>query len=284
VAYYHETLKQSPEARAYLERRGLTHPELIDRFKLGFSNRTLSYRLPLGTRATGARIREKLQALGVIRDTGHEHFAGSVVIPIFASDGTVAQMYGRKITPNLHSGTALHLYLRGPLHGVLNLEGLAGNREVILCEALIDALTFWCAGFRNVTASFGTGGFTQDHLSAFKSLGVERVLIAYDRDEAGEKAAQALAPRLAAEGIESLQVLFPKGMDANDYACRVKPAEKSLELVLSKAVPFRPAQDGPQGELPGQTTLALTPPASTDEPRETPPAASTPRPTRATTR
>ena len=44
VDYYHDTLKQSPEALKYLESRGLTHPEMVERFKLGFANRTLGYR------------------------------------------------------------------------------------------------------------------------------------------------------------------------------------------------------------------------------------------------
>jgi DNA primase len=43
VDYYNETLKQSPEAMKYLESRGLKSPEIIDRFKLGFANRTLGY-------------------------------------------------------------------------------------------------------------------------------------------------------------------------------------------------------------------------------------------------
>ena len=59
-----------------------------------------------------------------------------------------------------------------------------------MCEALIDALTFWCAGYRNVTASYGVEGFTADHLTLFKHSGIQRVLIAYDRDEAGERAAR----------------------------------------------------------------------------------------------
>ena len=46
VDYYHATLKESPEALAYLERRGLRSSEAIERFKLGFANRTLGYRLP----------------------------------------------------------------------------------------------------------------------------------------------------------------------------------------------------------------------------------------------
>ena len=107
--------------------------------------------------------------------------------------------------------------------------------EVILCESLIDALTFWVAGFRHVTASYGTSGFTEYHLIAFKKYSIKRVLIAYDRDEAGNKAADNLAEKLMAEGIECFRVLFPKGMDANQYALDVKPAEKSLGVVLRSA-------------------------------------------------
>jgi DNA primase len=61
---------------------------------------------------------------------------------------------------------------------------------VILCEALIDPPTFWWAGYRNVTASYGVEGFTADHLALFKQCGIQRVLIAYDRDEAGERGAE----------------------------------------------------------------------------------------------
>ena len=62
----------------------------------------------------------------------------------------------------------MHLYLPGPHRGVWNEAALAAAKEIILCEALIDALTFWCAGYRNVTASYGVEGFTADHLAAFK--------------------------------------------------------------------------------------------------------------------
>lgn len=55
VDYYHEALKQSPEAMKYLQERGLTHPEMIGYFKLGFANRTLGYRLPEKNRKSGAK-------------------------------------------------------------------------------------------------------------------------------------------------------------------------------------------------------------------------------------
>ena len=56
------------------------------------------------------------------------------------------EMYGRKITPNLRAGTPDHTYLPGPHRGVWNKEALLASKDVILCEALIDALTFWVAG------------------------------------------------------------------------------------------------------------------------------------------
>jgi DNA primase len=232
--YYHATLKQSPEALRYLQHRGLEHPEMIDHFRIGFSNRTLGYRLPDRNRKDGAEIRGRLQQLGIIRESGHEHFTGSVVIPVIDLDGNVTEIYGRKITEGLRQGTPLHTYLPGPHKGVWNEDALAVSKEIILCESLIDALTFWCADYRNVTASYGVNGFTEDHREAFKKHGTKKVLIAYDRDEAGEKAAHELAGELISMGIDCYRVLFPKGMDANEYGCKVKPAAKSLGVLLNK--------------------------------------------------
>ncbi len=107
--------------------------------------------------------------------------------------------------------------------------------EIINSEALIDALTFWSAGYRNVTAAYGVEGFTDEMLTAFKQHGIKRVLIAYDRDEAGDRGAEKLAAKLTAENIEAWRILFPKGMDANDYALKVQPAAKSLGLLIRKA-------------------------------------------------
>ncbi|MGC2671860.1 MAG: CHC2 zinc finger domain-containing protein, partial [Candidatus Acidiferrum sp.] len=235
--YYHETLKQTPEAQQYLLKRGLTSSEMIEHFQLGFANRTLGYGLPQKDRTTGAELRGRLQRVGILRQSGHEHFNGSVVIPIFNRQGEVVQMYGRKITREtaLREGTPVHMYLPGPHRGVWNEEALAASKEIILCEALIDALTFWCAGFRHVTASYGVNGFTDDHRAMFKKYGTQRIYIAYDRDDAGERAAQSLAEELMAMGIECFRVQFPKNMDANDYALKVTPATKSLGMLLGKA-------------------------------------------------
>ena len=61
---------------------------------------------------------------------------------------------------------------------------------------------------------------------------VQRVRIAYDADDAGERAVQRDAERFRAHGIEVFRVKFPHGMDANEYACKVTPADKSLALLV----------------------------------------------------
>ena len=145
VAFYHDTLMSSPEAMEYLASRRIGDTEALVRFRVGFANRTLGYRLAAKRTVEGAELRGRLQALGVLRSSGHEHFNGSIVIPIFDDQGWVVEMYGRKIRDDLRGGTAKHLYLPGPHAGVWNREGLVGG-EVIVCESLIDALSLWCAG------------------------------------------------------------------------------------------------------------------------------------------
>src|SRR5690606_17492404 len=97
------------------------------------------------------------------------------------------------------------------------------------------ALTFWAAGYRNVTSCYGVNGFTEELLAALKACGAQRVLVAFDRDEAGDRAAEVLAKQLIGEGLDCFRLKFPKGMDANAYATSVKPPEKSLGVVIRSA-------------------------------------------------
>src|SRR5690606_27525073 len=110
VDYYHETLKASPEALGDLQKRGLNSSEMIERFRLGFANRTLAYRLPQKNRKTGAELRGRLQALGILRESGHEHLNGSLVVPVIDEQGRITELYGRKVNDNLREGTPKHLY------------------------------------------------------------------------------------------------------------------------------------------------------------------------------
>ncbi|NDC74983.1 DNA primase [bacterium] len=236
VDYYAERLRDEAAgaaARRYLAGRGLGSADALAAHKLGFADRTLGLRLPLKNRAAGAEIRTRLERLGIYRESGHEHFNGCVVVPILDAGGDVVGLYGRKIVERQSTGV-YHLYLPGPHRGLWNPAALQ-SREVILCEALLDALTFWENGHRNVTAAYGVEGFTEEMENAFVAARVAVVYLAFDRDEGGEIGAEKVAARLMARGIECRRVLFPHGQDANDYARKTQPAGKALGVLLNAA-------------------------------------------------
>ncbi|MFC0075293.1 CHC2 zinc finger domain-containing protein, partial [Samsonia erythrinae] len=238
IDFYHHTLLNAPEAIAYLEKRRLNHPELVAQFRLGFANRTLAYRLPPKKLKDGAAIRSQLQALGIMRPSGHEHLAGSLVVPVIDLNGQVRELYGRKVSSELRRGTPLHLYLSGPHGGVWNEPALVASKSVILCESLIDAMSFWVAGYRNVTAAYGVNGVTDEMRQAVIRHGVKQVLIAFDNDAAGDEGAEKLASVLAADGITPFRVVFPAGMDANEYLCQVAEPEAAFGLLVDGALPM----------------------------------------------
>ena len=234
INYYHDRIKapDAKKARDYLEARGLDCERLVSHFKLGYADRTLGLRLPNNDRATGVKIRSRLIELGFYRTSGHEHLNGSLIVPVFDEHGNVGEVYGRKVTAHLRKGTPEHLYLPGPHRGIVNIAALQ-QREIILCESLIDAMTFWRHGMENVTSIFGTEGFTDELFEALKTHKIETVRLAYDADEAGERAAKRDSDRLQSIGIECHKVRFPWGQDANSFA--VNQGAEALKSAVRQA-------------------------------------------------
>ncbi len=235
--FYHERLAQNKVALDYLAYRGLDDEDLIKRFRIGFSDRTLGLRLPHSNRKGGDAIRSKLKEVGIFRENGREHFNGSVVFPITKSEpdgrnGHVAEIYGRKVTKNLRKGTPNHLYLPGPHHGIFNPEALK-SREIILCESVIDALTFIRHGMDNATCIFGTEGFTEELFEAIRAANLDAVRLAYDADEAGERAARRDSDRLQKLGIECYRIRFPFKQDANGFT--IKEGKAALQKLVRDA-------------------------------------------------
>lgn len=200
--YYHETLKGNAKAQAYLKKRGLSSPDLIDKFKLGFSDRSFGLTLPARKSRDGFLIREQLICLGVLSETGHERFRGSITVPVYDEQGNCVQLYGRKIGSNLRRGTPRHTWSQKDGRGIWNIEALQTNSEVIVCNSLIDALSFWQAGLHNVIAVLEPNTLTTlvDR--------VTRILIAFEIEDE-------LLTRLIKSNIDVRRLAFPKGKDAN---------------------------------------------------------------------
>ncbi|MBI2390063.1 MAG: toprim domain-containing protein [Deltaproteobacteria bacterium] len=237
VGFYHATLKHTPDAVQYLQSRGIVAEDVIDTFKLGYANRTLGYRVPAMNRRLGAELRGRLQRLGVLRDSGHEHMTGSVVVPLFDDAGNVVNMYGRKILDGkLRVGTPMHCWLDPSRRGLFNCEGLSSSKTLIVTGSILDALTFYAHGQTNVTAVHGLDGPTEDLVEVVKGYSVERVLIAFRRSSDGDAAAERLAGLVLPHGVEVFRVVLPAGMDVSDYARSVEEPTAALMQVVRAAM------------------------------------------------
>jgi hypothetical protein len=199
--HWRKNLSESKEAQEYLKSRGLFHPETLQRLKAGFSSGSL-------LSALSDAQKESLKTAGIITESGREAFSGCVVFPLFDDTGRVASFYGRKISD---SGKVKHLYPAGSHKGLLNREAFRVYPErMILCESVIDAVSLMVLGILNVTACYGTNGFTDDHLSALKEARTKEVVIAFDSDDAGKQGAEKLKGKLLVEGF-SVRLVFPEG-------------------------------------------------------------------------
>ncbi|OPX99477.1 MAG: DNA primase [Syntrophorhabdus sp. PtaB.Bin006] len=207
VSFYHSAFLEDQRGMEYLKGRGITDNALFADFRIGFSNGTL-----LNTIPDDGDITEALKETGILNGKGHELFYGSVVFPVINENKDCVGIYGRRIT----EGETDHLYLPGPRRGVVNFQAAKRSPSIILTESVIDALTLYNAGFKDVIPCWGVNGLTDDHLKLFTDCGTKEAYLCFDRDDAGEQAAARTAGRLKERGIETYVVTLPAMPDRQD--------------------------------------------------------------------
>lgn len=276
LAHYRRSLADTPSAQAWLADRGVRHGEVVERFGLGLSDRTLGLSLPIGARVAGRVLRGRLQSLGVLRSSGHEQLRGCLVVSVRDGDGRVVQLYGQRLQrPQRARDGELPpeaLWLPSPSTGVWHCEAM-GSAEVIVAGSVLDGLVWWSAGYRHVIAPGGPGGFGDDLGDRLVDAGVTRVLLAQARTDDGDRAAGDLVAQLATVGMECFRVVFPHACDASTVAVEADDATVALGERL------RAAQwlgDGPapgrEGVASGDGPTPPAPPRTIEGPRPLPPA------------
>ena len=225
VEHYHKTLcGTDTRGLDYLKGRSLADPETLKTFRVGLVNGSLKSVLP-------ASAVEPLQQVGILNEKGNEFFYGCIVVPIFTATGELGEMYGRSIEGSRH------LYLPGPHRGILNPKAAKVFDEIILTEAVLDALSLYAIGVKNVIPCYGTNGFTDDHREALKK---KRIFFAFDNDEAGETGAKKWAQELTglvsdASACECRRVHVPnfngQVKDLNDYTWHLRKQGMGTEEI-----------------------------------------------------
>lgn len=234
LGHYRTGLVGSSEAQAWLARRRIANVEALEQFGVGFSDRTLGLGLPVKVRGRDDDVRGRLQRLGLLRSSGHEHFRGCVTFPVVDAEGEVVQVYGRTLVDDLRLGAGRHRWLPSVRRGVWNVAGL--EDEVVVCDGVIDALSWWCAGFRSVTAVDGPGGFDDELADTIVERCVGRVLIAFAADPAGDAGAREVARRLGKLGVSCSRIELPRGLGVNEVVARAKQPTDTLGRLLRQAV------------------------------------------------
>ena len=199
---YHSNLFTQGPPQQYLQGRGLG-PEVLKAFRVGFCDGTLLKKLPQDPLVVAA-----LQELGLLTADGKEHFRGCVVVPLTHPDRGVVGFYGRRIRPD---AKVCHLYLPGPRQGVLNWQSLKASPSVTVAESVLDALSLWQAGLREVTCVFGVQGLSEDLKELLQRFEVKELTLCLDGDSAGQAATQRLAQVF--EDLKISQVVLPDGKD-----------------------------------------------------------------------
>ena len=202
AAFYRRQLQPHREAIDYLHGRGLYAAAVIAALGIGYAPGGC-LRAHLSQRGYGAA---QMREAGLIDARGRDAFYRRVVF-CWGS-----QIYGRSLD---EQAGLRHRFLRGSKGGLYQWEHCQHHRAVILVEGLFDVAALWQAGFPSATCSFGT------HLNQTQweqlASGRRTVLIAFDGDEAGQRAAAELAARLSQRGQTYRRLHWPAGHDAASY-------------------------------------------------------------------
>lgn len=238
---------RTPEGRIaseYLKNRGLSD-ETIKSFALGYSGRDGSglYQYLKGKGYTDALLKESgLFTWDEKRNTMSEKFWNRVMFPIMDINRKVIGFGGRVF------GDAKPKYLNSPETKLFdksrNLYGLYAARasrqkNIIICEGYMDVISLHQAGFTNAVASLGTALTSQQ--AALLHRYTKEVLLMYDSDEAGIKAALRGIPLLRNAGLSSRVVNlkpykdpdeFLKAKGHNELEGRIEKAENGFMFEL----------------------------------------------------
>lgn len=239
--YFYFQLRQENGRLAmdYLKGRELSD-ETIKGFGLGYANK-YSDDLYLYLKKKG--ISDELLSQSGLMNVDEKHgmydkFWNRVIFPIMDVNGRVIGFGGRVM------GDGKPKYLNSPetkvfdksrnLYG-LNIARTSRKKNLLVCEGYMDVISLHQAGFINAVASLGTALTTQ-HASLLKRY-TEEVVLTYDSDEAGMKAALRAIPILKAAGL-SAKVLdmkpykdpdeFIKALGAEEFQDRIDHAVNSF--------------------------------------------------------
>ncbi|MCI4446201.1 MAG: DNA primase [Candidatus Aminicenantes bacterium] len=235
--YFRNNLFKTPEGKKaldYLKGRKFSE-ETIKRLRLGYALNSWDSLFQAFKQSYSPQDLEKAgliipgQKPGEYRD----RFRGRIIFPIFTLTNRVVAFGGRTIfeaQPKYLNSPETQTFTKGHLLYGLNFsrEQIRNSGEAILVEGYADYASLYQAGIQNVVASMGTSLTPQQVAQIIRYA--PRVIINYDGDEAGIKAALRAVPICLEKGLQARVLILPEKLDPDNYLKKYG-AEKYLSLV-----------------------------------------------------
>ena len=234
--FYHDYLLTSPDAgaaRGYLRQRGFDG-EMVRRYKVGYAPDGwdhLSRKLKLSNKDLIDSGLGKMNS----RNTQMDWQRNRIVFPVFDERGD-AVGFGGRILPGGEGAKYINsqecaVYSKSRVLYGLNWakEHIVATNTAVICEGYTDVTGFARAGVNSAVATCGTA-LTDDHLKLLKRF-TNRIVLAFDADDAGKAAAERVYEWEQKYEIEVLVADLPTGVDPDDLS-RSDP-ERLVESVTN---------------------------------------------------
>ncbi|EFS2182225.1 DNA primase [Campylobacter jejuni] len=237
-AYFKDNLKHHKEVLTYLYQRALNEKD-IAKFELGFAGASedsirllQNQKIPL----------EDAMSVGALKKDENNEFYASfiwrITFPIYDHKDLLVGFGGRTLNPNVPAKYVNSpqniLFDKSRIFYAFNIakENIAKKKEIIVCEGYMDAIAFHKAGFNNAVAVLGTA-LTEHHLPLIRRYDA-KVILCFDNDEAGLKAATRSAFLLSTNKIDGKVAILQGGKDPAELVA--KNESTKLHNILDEGI------------------------------------------------
>ncbi len=236
IFYFKEFRKTGSPGYKYMNARGISD-ESLHTFGIGYADDSwdslYNYLLAEGV------SKEKMLSLGLISESKGKYFdkfRGRVIFPIKNTAGKVIGFGGRLLGDGnpkyLNSQETPVFHKKNNLYGLFNgKEAIKNEDRAILVEGYMDVIALYDKGVKNVSASLGTA-LTENQCALLKRF-TPNIVLAYDADQAGRKAAMRGIEIINQVGGKGKVLEIPEGKDPDDFIS--KNGAAAFKALIDKA-------------------------------------------------
>ena len=247
--YFYKKLRKSKNAVTYLKQRGINN-DVVKKFGIGYASEEwedlLSY---LKSKNYDVVDIDRAGLLSTSRNGNKkfDRFRGRIIFPIWDVKSRIIGFGGRLIVnqenmPKYLNSPETDVFLKGINLYALNKarESIREKRYVIVVEGYMDVISLSIFGINNVVATLGTA-LTPEQSRLLKKY-TDNIIIAYDSDSAGQRAAVKAAHVLVSEGISPKILTLGEGLDPDDFVNKyggkkfkdkVEEAKHFIDFIIS---------------------------------------------------